>query len=133
MHSCECQLCLTMWTKRTDQEIASVRAKARRNRIFIAAGFTIFCFILSVLGHGRYRRYRNHSADEAFDNSPVNLLFVIPSMVFFGWCSYRFLLFGKRKVVLCPKCEPTKYEDVQPDCPCGGHIEDMETMKWIEP
>ena len=121
-----------MWIKRTDQEIAAVRAKARRKRIFVAAAFTILCFISITVGHGRYRRYRNHSADESFDNSPANLLFVIPIMALVGWCSYRFQPLGKRKVVVCAKCESTKYADAQPDCPCGGHFEDLDTMKWVE-
>jgi len=37
----------------------------------------------------------------------------------------------KRPMMICPQCEASKYEDGVDQCPCGGHFEMMESMKYV--
>jgi hypothetical protein len=36
----------------------------------------------------------------------------------------------ERPVMICPKCEVTKYDDNMTECSCGGHFEKLEEMKY---
>jgi hypothetical protein len=40
---------------------------------------------------------------------------------------------GKRREVICPNCETTKYDDGIMGCSCGGQFEILSQMKWVEP
>ncbi len=37
----------------------------------------------------------------------------------------------RKPMMICPQCEASKYEDGVTQCPCGGHFEMMESMKFV--
>jgi hypothetical protein len=63
---------------------------------------------------------------------------LLPGMAFIYLVAVIFMQFFKlpvlkRKIVMiCPRCEAAKNEDGDYSCACGGHYEDIRTMKWVE-
>ena len=51
---------------------------------------------------------------------------IIWSVVIYKWERKRL------PMMICPKCEATKYEDGTIQCSCGGHFEMMEVMKYVD-
>ena len=48
-----------------------------------------------------------------------------------GFACYRWKDSAPKRVsMICPKCEATKLEDAVNECSCGGHFENLDTMKW---
>ena len=120
-----------MWVKRTEKEILAAQTKAKRRRLHgsILAG-AVFCAVLTFLP-GRGRRQSGYTSlflpmREIHDYLPVTLSIGIIG----GWLFYHFLS-KSRKSVICTRCEKTKFEDSETKCSCGGHFEDLETMKWV--
>jgi hypothetical protein len=118
-----------MWVKRTDDEILAAKTKTKRLRRYgaIAIGVAVCAFGVFFYGKGWSIHHASNRVplEEIPSRLPLGILFGF----LFGWFFYHSP--SRRRTVVCPKCEKTKSEDSQWDCPCGGHFEDLETMKWI--
>jgi len=120
---------MTMWVKRTDAEILTGKDQAKRFRRYgaIAIGVAVCAFFTFV----RSRRWSIHfsSSHVPSDDIPSRLPLAAIFGILCAWFFYRSP--SRQKTVICPKCEKTKNEDSLWDCSCGGHFEDLETMKWV--
>ena len=118
-----------MWIKRTPAEIAEEQRRRRRTRLRGAAFFGAFAaIVVTFLFSGREASRRGLytiPASEIFARVPGAMLFgLICSLVWFKWQR-------KRPMMICPKCETTKYEDDTFECSCGGRFENMDEMKYV--
>ncbi len=118
-----------MWVKRTNEEIVATKSRAKRSRIYLAIFMGVFGCVMIALFHGRGWSTRYASSHVPLDEVPSRIPFSIVGGTILGWCTYRF--FPRQRTLVCPKCEKAKNDDSQLECPCGGHFEDMESMKWI--
>jgi hypothetical protein len=118
-----------MWVKRTDEEILAAKIQSKRLRRYgaIVIGVIVCALITFFRGRGWSAHYASNRVP--LDEIPTRLPLAFVFGFLFGWFFYRRP--SRRRTVVCPKCEKTKFEDSQWDCPCGGHFEDVETMKWV--
>lgn len=117
-----------MWVKRTEAEIAEERKRQRRGRLRAAMLFGAFVLVMVTCSYGGHS-YPHHlfvPANELTSRLP----FAAMSGII---CAFAFYKWGgrKRPMMICPQCETTKYEDGVNQCPCGGHFELMESMKFV--
>jgi hypothetical protein len=115
--------------KRTIDEILTAKDQAKRLRRYgaIAIGVAVCAFATFFRGRGWSIHYASNRVP--LEEIPSRLPFAVVLGALLGWFFYRSP--SRRKTVICPKCEKTKTEDSQWDCSCGGHFEDLETMKWV--
>ena len=118
-----------MWVKRTDAEIAEERERRRRTRLRGAVLFGFFVLFIITCFFGW-----REAADRSRFTSPVvellsRLPFALVAAIICAFLSYK--LDRKRPMMICPKCEATKYEDGVTACSCGGRFEKMEMMKYV--
>ncbi len=117
-----------MWVKRTPEEIVEVRLNKHHRRIRSAVAVGAVSLVLGTFTHGRNWRLRFVSWLAPFSEVPGRLLFSVPFSILLGLSVYWF---GKtRPLMVCPKCETTKYGDLSEKCACGCRLEELETMKW---
>jgi len=119
-----------MWVKRSDKEVLRAKARAKCRRIFGAAALAIAISLYAAWYRGK-NWYQHHASPYVpLNEIPHRLLWSAPFGLVIGLLFYRRLLTSARSVV-CPKCGKIKNEDEQWNCSCGGHFEDVETMKEI--
>ncbi len=118
-----------MWVKRTDEEILAGQAKAKRLRLYGAIAMGVAVCVLLAFFRGKGWSFHYGSPYVPLEDVPNRLPLAAIFGFLFGWFFYHFP--RRRKTVICPKCEKTKFEDSQLDCSCGGHFENIETMKWV--
>lgn len=118
-----------MWVERTPEELVKQKLKRRVGHALAAAfvGFLVGLMTLLVYGW-REAMLRGQSlvpTDELLHRLPWSLLcgFV------FGLLYCKFV--KQPRIVICPKCGTTKYEDVSTECPCGGSFRNFDEMKWV--
>jgi hypothetical protein len=118
-----------MWVKRTQEEITTAKKRRRRGRIqqamFLGVGFGLLTTF--IRGGGRSGR---PLSIVPLEDVPRQL----PFSVFLGFVAgLIFYCFpgDSGKNVVCPKCGKVESKHSQPQCSCGGHFEDGETMKWV--
>jgi hypothetical protein len=119
-----------MWVKRTESEITEERRQQRQNRLRSAVVFGVLVTIFTTCFFGREEAGRRGGrfTVPAYE-LPQRLHFSIPCGVL---VAFLFPMFGrKRPVMICPKCEVTKYDDSVAGCSCGGHFEKIEEMKYV--
>ena len=118
-----------MWLKRTPEKVADVKRKQRleRIRISVVVGLLMTLMISLLFGWGEayYRGRIFVPLDEIVNRLPFSLLVGLIAGV------VCFLPGPRKRTVVCPKCDTTKYVDGSLDCSCGGHFEDMDEMKWV--
>jgi hypothetical protein len=118
-----------MWVKRTKQELAAAKLEAKRGRRFLAILLGgVLCLGFTFL-HGKYWSRRYSSVFVSLDEVPHRLPFSLVGGVLAGFLFYLSKP-ASRKTVVCPRCDKTKWQDSQMECSCGGHFEDIETLKW---
>ena len=116
-----------MWVKRTEAEIAQEQRRQRRSRLWATAGVSgvILVICLFVSREAFRRGHVFVPADQLLSRLPFAILAgIISGFVFWKWERVR-------PTMICPDCEVTKYEDGVIDCPCGGHFEKMDMMKYV--
>jgi hypothetical protein len=119
-----------MWIKRTEQEIAAAKLEAKRGRRFISILLGVVVCLGFAFVHIKTRRNpSNTSAFVSLDEIPSRLPFSIVGGVIAGLLFYWSNALT-RKTVVCPRCEKTKWQDSQTECSCGGHFEDVQTLRW---
>jgi len=112
-----------MWVKRTESEMAAERLRQRHSRLQVAMAYGGFITIATAFYYGwSWGRHRF-----AVPASQIPLCAVL-SGVIMTLLYYKF--HRERPVMICPKCEVTKYDDNMTECSCGGHFEKLEEMKY---
>jgi hypothetical protein len=115
-----------MWVKRTEAEIAEERKRQRCSRLRAAMLFGSFILVASTcLSGARRRGHLLVPADELLSRLPFAVMVGIIGTLVWYQCG------RKRPMMICPQCEASKYEDGVDQCPCGGHFEMMESMKYV--
>jgi hypothetical protein len=117
-----------MWVKRTEAEIAEERKRQRRGRLREAMLSGAFVLVTTCLFHWGETDWRGRlivPADELLSRLP----FAAMSGIILAFVLYK--CERRRPMMVCPKCESTKYEDGVNQCPCGGHFEMMESRKYV--
>jgi hypothetical protein len=118
-----------MWVKRTPEEMADVAIREKRRRVRVAFAVGLFVLLVATFTHGKGKR-RSQGLLVSRQEVPGRLVFSVPFCIVLGAVAY-WINPGRRKpMVVCPKCEATKYADSVSVCDCGGVFEDMDTMKW---
>lgn len=117
-----------MWTKRTPDEIAELRAQQKRRGLKWAFAVGPPMLLLATFTNLRYIPGRE-SWLVPRDEIPWRLLLAVPLSI--GGAVHAYWLKGRgRRMMVCPKCEAVKYADSVSACACGGTFEDVDTMKW---
>ena len=118
-----------MWGKRTETELLEERRRQRQARLRDAGLFGVFVTILSTFFVG-WKEAGNRGAfavpkDELLSRFHLSIVFgAVAALLFFKFER-------RRPIMICPKCEATKYDDNLFGCSCGGHFEKMEEMKYV--
>jgi len=130
-----------MWVKKSPQELKKDQIKtdwkvAKRTAL-ILIGILVFASIFHT-GEEAYK-------GESFLVSPEDIigrfLSLAPPFLICAFAIYAFLWISVRIVPLpmdsnsicvCPMCGSEKKFDRRLTCSCGGHSEDIKTMKWID-
>ena len=124
-----------MWVKKSPEELR--KPSPIKRRLLGALALGSFVFIGSTTFGGiYYYGATGHlfcSFQEMASRTPLGLLFSIVLGSWFYWFSGRKSPSPKGDALICPKCEKTKFDDGTMYCPCGGHFEDIQTMKWVNP
>ena len=119
-----------MWVKRTEAEIAQERRRQRRSRLWACALFGAFIMLMLTGLFGwqvAARRGRiTVPANELLSRLPyATIAGILCGFVMYKWERKRL------PIMICPKCEATKYADSLTQCSCGGQFEMMEVMKYV--
>ena len=124
-----------MWVKKSPEELRKPFSKKRRLLGALAIGTIIFlgCVFTNggVVGYVRTGVFFKRHIYEMVDSIPSALL----TSLIVGLIAYRFLFSENpppQDTLMCPMCEKTKFDDGSYSCSCGGHFEDIGTMKWVE-
>lgn len=130
-----------MWVKLTPAEIAEAGRKRQRERIrlpiFIGCSL---CGISLLCSSGLFAKIQERHIYLPRGNANAGPLLEqmgpLPRAVVFGSIGaliFYFLLSRPGKsTMICIKCGETKYADGSVTCKCGGHFEDMRSLKWLE-
>jgi len=118
-----------MWVKRTEPEIAEERQRQRRRHFRQAVTFGAFVFVMLTCLFGWREAGRRGRVVVPVAEYSSRILFavaggVVAGLAFFKWNR-------QRRMMICPNCEATKYQDAVTECSCGGHFEMMEVMKYV--
>jgi hypothetical protein len=119
-----------MWVKRTEQELEAAKQDAKRQRRLLAILVGgLVCLGVAFLHARSWRRHGYTSAFVSLDEVPGRLPFSLAIGVIIGLIFY-WSKPASRKTVICPRCEKSKWQDSETECPCGGHFEDIKTLIW---
>ena len=118
-----------MWVKKNADEREETRRRENRKDITVVCGLALVATIfMSALP-------RLKSGDPHFTHAPEFLrnfvTFIVPvyiSMTIVYLLDKR----SRRREVICPKCERSKYDDGIMDCSCRGRFEYLSEMKWVK-
>lgn len=117
-----------MWVKRSPEELTRARAERRKRRLLQALAFSGVAFVLVTFTHAKRWRWQYSSWLASPAEIPHRMLIAVPASIVVGLFVYW--LCRERRMMVCPKCGATKYDDSVLGCACGGTFEEMETMKW---
>ncbi len=123
-----------MWVKKSKEE--PQKSMSQKSRMRASLSVAALCFILittfrGIIGYGATGQLF-HYFYEIADRTPVALLISSAIGLTIYWLSGKKSAAPKGETLMCPKCEATKFDDGDYECPCGGHFEDLNTMKWVE-
>ena len=129
-----------MWIKKTQKEIEEAKIQNEQTkkkgykiaRIVLSVGLggliTIGCtFLHGRMGVGMYGT-NIVGESELAARFPIALIIGI----IIGVIIYLTPLPKSKQTFVCPKCETVKTDDGEYTCSCGGHFENIVSMKWIE-
>jgi hypothetical protein len=121
-----------MWVKKSPEELRKSFSKKRRLLGALAFGTMLFLMCVFTNGKGWVRTgsFFKHQLSDMVNSVPIALLISTITGLISYWLLFRETP-SPNGVLLCQKCEKTKFDDGTLDCPCGGHFEDIQTMKWV--
>ncbi len=120
-----------MWVKRTEKEILDAKAQPKRPRIRNVMLVSLFAGLMVTFLRGGDWVFHSTSPFVSAAEIPGRLPFSVFAGISAGLIFYLFPPI-RRKTFVCPKCGKTKFADSEADCDCGGHFENIETMKWVK-
>jgi hypothetical protein len=124
---------IIMWVKEVIRRKERIVRESQKKRllwsILIAVIFTLgFTFTYGGIGAAQRGTYFKPTY-EIVQSLPTALI----TGIIFGLIFYFILLKNSEIITLvCPQCEKIKENDGMLTCECGGHFEDIKTMKWVE-
>lgn len=119
-----------MWVKRTESEVAEERRQQRQSRLRAAALFGAFVTVVTTFFYGWAEAGRRGRITVPTGELLLRLRVSVVVGAVATWVFYKFE--RKRPIMICPKCEATKYDDNLAGCSCGGHFEKIEEMKYVK-
>lgn len=122
-----------MWVQRTADEVRQVRHAQRKQRVHGAAVFGGFVAILVTVMYGWGEWTTSRSLLVALSDMPGRIPFAILAAtlsggVFYLTCPRQ----SQNTAVVCPHCESSQNGVAGTVCSCGGRLEWMDDMKWID-
>src|SRR6266481_3314257 len=107
-----------MWIKRSEPELAKERHRQRRRHFLqsITAGTFVLVMVTCLFGWREAGR-RGRVVVPVSEYSS-RILFAVAGGVAFGLAFFKWC--RERPMMICPKCETTKYLDAVTECSCGG-------------
>jgi hypothetical protein len=125
-----------MWVKRTQKEFEDYKARAiardKRVRIITAICIGLVACLGSAFFHERGWASRYPSNRVPVNDVPNRLPFALIAGMVVGSICYLTTKERRQQTVICSRCKKTKTADVQTECSCGGHFEDIDTMRWVD-
>ena len=118
-----------MWIKRSEAELVEERRRERRSRLRWALLFGAFVLLLVTFFFGGPEAFRRGRFTVPVAEILSRFPFAIAAGAISSFVSYK--CERKRPMMICPKCEATKYDDGATQCSCGGHFETMDSMKYV--
>ena len=123
---------IIMWVKDVTKRKGSMLSASKKRIIWsalIAIIFTLgFTFTYGGIGAAQRGTYFKPTY-EILQSLPTALITgIVVGLVFY------FILFQNSEMVtlVCPQGGKVKEDDGMLPCECGGHFEDIKTMKWVE-
>ncbi len=118
-----------MWVKMNSDDIVAARQKEKKQDVIQILGLAVILTILTAAICDP-KGYHPHVATLVEFAARFMILFI--PIVIVCAIIVRFTKRGKRRTVICAKCESTKYDDGVLTCSCGGQFESLARMKWVE-
>ncbi len=125
---------INMWVKKPPEELK--KRQRQKSRILGSLGLGIIIFLGCVftngggIGYALRGTYFKLHLYEIIDSIPIALLIGLIVGLMGYWLLPKETT--NQVVFICPKCENTKFYDGNLNCQCGGHFENILTMKWVE-
>jgi len=118
-----------MWVERTPAEKRLYIRKLRLRRIVVSSLAFFGTAILVCFIYGGF----SAAAKGSYFVPASDILQRIPIAITCGFFSgiLCFLLFERKSVLICSKCESSKMDDGQTSCACGGIFQRIEDIKLI--
>ena len=129
-----------MWIKINLDEQAAKEAKSAKKKLASAAIFSITLgAVLTIVFTFTYPRLASIQNGGAFLVPKDEILAHLASALFIGILigtgTFLLCVYTKKttkKTLVCPQCDKVKSDDGVYSCICGGHFENIFSMKWIE-
>jgi len=118
-----------MWVERTESEVAEARQRQRRDKLRAASVFGGFTTVLVTFFYGWGDAWAEGRVTVPADQFLYRLQLAVVCGAICTLFYYKFE--RKRAMMICPKCEVTKYDDKLTECSCGGHFHKFEDMKYV--
>ena len=118
-----------MWIKRTEIEMTEEQQRRRRSHVRGAVIFGLFVATFTTVSFG----WREAGDRHRLVVPTKEILHRLPGSIVFGAIAAVLIykITGKRRIMICPKCETSKHDDGVLNCSCGGHFENIEEMKHV--
>jgi hypothetical protein len=129
-----------MWVKKSAMEQALSEAKNAKEKFRNAAIFSIALVMLITVGYTfTYSRMDSIKHGGLFliprGEIPAHFFPALILGIIMGAGTYLLIMYPKKPsklTFICPRCEAAKDDAGNLTCSCGGHFEDIKTMKWVE-
>jgi hypothetical protein len=125
-----------MWVKKNDDEVRQIEAEVwrawRKRRLLYALLYGLFAAIFIGIFDFVFGGHFAQGRGITLLQGPI-WVDMIKAFGFFSILTTLMFMFAKKcpfRTMFCPKCEITKSDDDDSNCPCGGKFEPFSHFKW---